>query len=106
MMVVARATKCFETFRKVHAYESGDCNICIEHLKKTRHKNAVSSLRLQISSIHMRESALLLGQYPNCFPTCIRGLMSGSDPILSHLLSSLFCFGRVPSFPVSLLSRD
>lgn len=46
----------------------------------------------------MRKSVLLLGQYPNCFRTCTRGLMSASDPILS-LISLPFLSRVLPLLP-------
>lgn len=52
-----------------------------------RHKNAVSFLRPEISGVR-EESALLLGQYPNCFRTCSRGLMSASLTLFSRLSPS------------------
>lgn len=53
----------------------------------------------------MRKSELLLGQYPNCFRTCTRDLMSASNPILRLSLFIFFRFCRV-SFLSSLGTRD
>lgn len=53
----------------------------------------------------MRKSELLLGQYPNCFRTCTRGLMSTSNPIFHLSLFIFFRFCRV-SFLSSLGTRD
>lgn len=59
----------------------------------TKRRKLVVKMRFHLCGLRfpavMRKSVLLLGQYPNCFRTCTRGLMSASDPILSLSLISL-----------------
>lgn len=73
---------------KHRAYESAAGLRHPEDVRMKARKNVVSFLRPEIFGFH-EESALLLGQYPNCFRTCSQGLMSVSLTLFS-LSSSRF----------------